>query len=442
VRVRLVFIASFTMTCACAARSSSQGIPVPGSSRQTENTSSGCALIAEPGERIATVALSERVNPANAPHPSNESERILFRQMYETLLRMDCNGKIQNGLASSWKLDTATHAWIISLREDAQYADGTPLLAPDAVSGWMVANSDELRPEVRNIVESVVAIDKRTLSITLKYQHPDGPAALAHTDLAIVKRAPGQLWPMGTRGVNITSNGEAITLIQTNTSISTRFLVTSGGDSRDLLDQGVDLLVTRDTNTLNYAATLPQFISVPLVWQRVYVLLTPGRPPRTSPPLAIEARETLAHDAVRGESRGAIGPFWWESLSDCQVPTSQPSVRSSNGRVVFDAADSVARDLADRLVGLRNYQRAAGLTGSALNTALRRGDDAGYILPIERHPLEPCHELQTLFDGAGWLNTEAIVPLVDTRMKAIVRQGRAGLNAEWDGGLLLVDGRK
>jgi len=394
---------------------------------------------------------------------------MVFRQMYETLVRVDCNGKIQNRLASSWTLDAASHAWLVTLRDNAQYADGTPMYAADVISGWSMANSNELRPEVRNIVETVVAIDQRTLSITLKYHRPDGPAALAHTDLAIAKRVPGQLWPIGTRAVRIASNGQTtpagesvITLIQTNNSDSMRFFVASGRDSRDLLDQGVDLLVTRDTNALNYAATLPQFMSVPLAWQRVYVLLTPGRP-HALPPLAIEARESLAHDAVRGESRGAMGPFWWESLSDCQIPSSQTSVPSSSGRVVFDAADSVARDLADRLVGLagtsgpgtaaildtllpdrpaRTYQRASGLTDSALNMTLRRGDDTSYIVSIDRHPLEPCRELRSLVDAAGWLDPETMVPLVDTRMKAVVRRGRAGLNAEWDGGLLLVDGRK
>jgi len=426
-------------------------------------------VLSEPGERIATVGVGERVNPANAPHPSNESERLLFRQVYETLVRMDCNGKLQSGLASSWKLEPSGHAWLVTLRDDSQYADGTPLVAADVVSSWMIANTDELRPEVRGFVEAVVAVDQRTLSITLQNHRMDAPTALAHTDLAIAKRVPGQLWPIGTRGVKISTNGETnpsnesvITLIQTSNSLSTRFLIAAGRDSRDLLDEGVDLLVTNDTSTLNYAAPRPQFKSVPLAWQRMYVLLIPGRP-RTLPPHSLEARETLAHDAVRGEARGAVGPFWWESLTDCPIPASQARVPSTNGRVVFNAVDSVARDLADRLVGLasasgpgttailnallpdrpsRMYQRAAGLTGDALNLSLRRGDDASYILSTDRQPIEPCRELQVLVDAAGWLDPETFVPLVDTRMKAIVRRGRFGLNAEWDGGLLLVDSRK
>src|SRR5262245_51880483 len=62
-----------------------------------------CALIGEPGEPLATVALTDRVNPANAPRPSNDSERLLFRQLYESLVRVDCEGRVMPALAASWR---------------------------------------------------------------------------------------------------------------------------------------------------------------------------------------------------------------------------------------------------------------------------------------------------------------------------------------------------
>jgi hypothetical protein len=45
--------------------------------------------------------------------------------------------------------------------------------------------------------------------------------------------------------------------------------------------------------------------------------------------------------------------------------------------------------------------------------------------------------MQVLMDRAGWIDPHTIVPLVDTRLQAIVRRGHSGLNAEWDGSLLL-----
>jgi hypothetical protein len=41
-------------------------------------------------------------------------------------------------------------------------------------------------------------------------------------------------------------------------------------------------------------------------------------------------------------------------------------------------------------------------------------------------------------DGVRWLDPETIVPLVETRLRAIVRRGRSGVHAEWDGVLVIA----
>jgi hypothetical protein len=38
----------------------------------------------------------------------------------------------------------------------------------------------------------------------------------------------------------------------------------------------------------------------------------------------------------------------------------------------------------------------------------------------------------------GWIDPRTIVPLVDTRLQAVVRRGLSGAIIEGDGGLLLV----
>lgn len=496
------------MTWGCGSRTTSPQVPLPQpASRPSEPPSTpaatseplspspavttplpevgsvDCALISEPGEPIATVALGERVDPANAPHPSNESERLLFRQLYETLVRVDCDGRVGPGLAASWRLDASGRTWIVTLRENARFSDGTPVTAADVLSGWTRGGiGDELRPQVSRLLQSIVPVDDRALAITLRSQRVDAPLVLAHTDLAIAKAVPGSRWPLGTRSARIAPDRDTavltgpsvITLIRlpagsasidTRANLSVRFLVAPGRDPRDLLDEGADLLLTRDPAALDYAATLPRFVSVPLAWQRTHVLLTLGRT-RESPSLSAEARQALADDAVRGEARGALGPFWWQMLPDCEVARPQPRDQSppTTGRIVYDEGDGAARDLAERFVGLvsasgpaaaeildalvpdrpsRTYQRATGLTGEALALARRRGSDAGYVMSFNRRPLDPCRELQGVVDGARWLDPETVVPLVDTRLQAIVRRGRSGVTAEWDGGLLIAgaDGR-
>jgi hypothetical protein len=434
------------MTWACSSR-----VTPAASAVRPQDGSADCALIAEPGEPVLTVALSDRIDPSNAPRPSNESERLLFRQLYETLVRADCHGRAGPGLAASWQLDVNGRTWIVTLRENARFSDGAPVTAADVHASWTRDGiAGELRPHVSRLVQSIALVGDQALAITLRSQRVDGPLALAHPDLAIAKSVAGSPWPLGTRSARIAPEGHTpvaraatvITVARDNLP-AIRFLG-APGDPRDLLDDGVDLLLTRDPAALDYAATLPQFHSVPLAWQRTHLLLTPGRA-RAATSLSEDARQVLADDAVRGEARGARGPFWWQTMPDCEVTLSPPRDHPSpTPRIVYDASDAAARDLAERFVGLARasgpaaYQRAAGLTGEALTRAQRRGADGGYVISVESRPVDPCRDLRALIDDAPWLDPETIVPLVETRLQAIVRRGRSGVTADWDGGLVIA----
>jgi hypothetical protein len=321
-----------------------------------------------------------------------------------------------------------------------------------------------LRPQVRHLVQSVVLVDDRTLAITLRSRRVDAPIPLAHTDLAIAKPAAGASWPLGTRpdralprrAEPVGASASAIAIERANLP-PIRFLV-APGDPRDLLDRGVDLLVTYNAAALAYAAALPQLQSVPLEWNRTLALIAPGRS-RPNAPLAEESRQELARDAVRGEARGATGPFWWETPVECAVPPPHARPRLPfTPRVVYDADNGAARDLAERLVGLarapntpialldallpdrpgRSYQRATGMNGDALSRAWRLGNDAAYVTALDARPVDPCREWEVLSEAAPWLDLPTVVPLVDTRPRAIVKKGRAGLVAEWDGALLIA----
>ncbi len=70
--------------------------------------------------------------------------------------------------------------------------------------------------------------------------------------------------------------------------------------------------------------------------------------------------------------------------------------------------------------------------------ARRQGADAGYVLSVDTQPIEPCRDLQVLMEGSRWLDPAALVPLVETRLRAVVRRGRAGITTESDGGVVLT----
>jgi hypothetical protein len=423
-------------------------------------------LVAEPGEPIETVALVDRVDPANAPRPSNDSERLLFRQLYETLIRIDCRGQAVPGLAAAWRLEPDGRTWIVTLRDGARFADGTDVTAADIRAAWTRNANGDLQAPAARLVQSVAVAGDRTVAITLHSRRSDAPVALGHADLAIAKPVEGAPWPLGTRGSRLGTGDRpaggsptrTLTVVR-DTLPAVRFLIASG-DARDLLDQGADLLITRNPAVLGYAATFSQLQTLPLAWQRTYVLAVPGRP-RSSPSLSEEQRQVLAGDAVRGEARGAREPFWWQPAADCVVPAAPPRAQASpSPRIVYDAGDSAARDLAERLVGLgrvaspaatafldvllpdrpkRAFQRATGLSGAALALARRQGADAGYVLSVDTQPIAPCRDLEVLMAGARWLDPASLVPLVETRLRAVVRRGRAGLTMESGGGAVLTN---
>jgi hypothetical protein len=404
-----------------------------------------CALIVGPGEPVASVALTDRIDSTNAPRPSNDSERLLFRQLYETLVRVDCMGRVRPGLAASWRLDADGRTWIVTLREDARFTDGA-LLTADHVRASLIrdAGGDALRPDVGRLIKSVVAIDDRTLAVLLSGPHTEAPIALAHSDLAIAKLIDGSPWPVGTRSGRITTavdepRGKAApTLVLTRDGLPPIRFLPPASDPRDFLDAGVDLLLTREPTAVDYARTLPYFQVVPLAWQRTQVLLIPDRS-RPLPLLSEQGRQELATDAIRGEARGALGPFWWQMLQGCDLMPSSPVSRSSPApRLVYDASDGVARELAGRLVGVGTYDRATALTGGALAQARRLGTDAAYLLAVDSRPIDPCRDLQELKNAVPWLDPETLVPLVETRLQAIVRRGRSGISVEWDGGMTIA----
>lgn len=449
-----------------------------------------CSLVPERGAPIRTVALQGPITPAHAPYPRNDSERLLFRQVYDTLVRVDCEGRVGRGLASSWRLDPTGPTWVLTLDSEARFSDGTPVTSADVLAAWAEpGRGSMLRPWVRPFVRALMAVNAREIGITL--HDPDGEAslrALANPALAIARREPGVPWPLGTTGLRVIHQQPAVAQVITlerhggdgvvatpGKSRRVQFLVGGDSDLRDRLDQAepdpqVDLLVTSDPAVLSYAVALPAFHVAPLTWSRTHVLLSPAREAMRGSGQALiglEARQALAANAVRSEARGASGPFWWRLPAACSpgVPYRRSRPASADAyakRVVFRADDVVASELAARLVALTGFDDrervsrtralfpmgtsgmvAVGLNETDFASALAEGLDSGYVLPLAGRPFGSCQEARVLTSRAPWLVRSAaaldaaVVPLVDTRTRAVVRRWRSGVAVEWDGALLL-----
>jgi hypothetical protein len=385
-----------------------------------------------------TIGVAGVVDPAHAPVPTNDAERFVFRQVFETLVRLDCAGVVRPGLAESWQVDDDGRQWTFTIRSEARFSDGTP------ATGQGIADSWTRRVGPLPGGTPVFTISGRELTVRL----PQSVAArlFAAPGLAVTRPVEGSDWPIGTGAYAADTSGGRVTLAPFGATgrpvLVLRPPPSGGGDERDLLDAGIDLLVTDDPSALGYARGRPEFTTVALRWERRYVLAAAGG----SVTLDSTVLVGLARDALRVEARPSFGIPWWadSGAAECGVappPGAPPTgVGTSIAALVYPAEDAVARDLAGRLValGIGGAPRALGLAAPDFSAALASGRATGYVLPLPAVTLEACGARRQLIARVPWLADDAarhLTPLVETRRRAIVRRGGAAFTVEWDGTL-------
>ena len=381
-----------------------------------------------------TFALPGAIDPAHAPNPSGDAERFLFRALYETLVRVDCDGRVWPALAAAWTAEEGGRRWTFVLRPDARFWDGEPVTAHDVVAAWAAHDTlAAFAPWAGPVVQAAQVMSERVVAVTLRRPSRDVPRALAHPGLAVTKPSPGLRWPIGTgrhwldesRGgvTAVPAFGEPLPVLRFRSVIG-------GGDARDAVDAGADVMLTDDAATVSYARSRGDLDAQPLPWERTYALLVPGGAwPRVD-------RDALARDAVRAEARAAQG-LGGDEVACGAEPSARATPARAAGRarrIVYARADAIARDLANRLVALSDSAVvAAGLSRDAFAAELRSGAAAAYVLPLSRESLDFCGETEALNRRAPWLDVTTIVPLVDVRRRLLVRSGLRGLTVDWDG---------
>jgi hypothetical protein len=264
---------------------------------------------------------------------------------------------------------------------------------------------------------SVVPLDDRRLVVTLARRSDSVPAVFADPSLALLTDS----------------------LPRDGTTFVAR---RPAGDARDARDAGADVLRTGDPALLEYARARSDFAVHQLPWTRTYLLVVP---PGDSLPVHLPAdsaafRAGLARDAVHVEARGAERPYWWEEMLPCPADADTvPPIRDrpATASVVYDREDPVARALAERVVALSDDPRtsASALPARSLPRALHARLGRAYIVAVPRTATVPCRE------AAAWPGGSTLVPLIDTRMSAIVRRGIPWLTVEYDGRLRAVEER-
>ncbi len=240
-----------------------------------------------------TMALPGGVEPARAPLARTEAERHLFRNLYETLVRIDCAGRIEPGLAQSWQAYDGGRRWVLRLRDNARFWDGTPLGAIHVLDAWrrveaLCEQFGEPTPFLRFQPRgaSLQILGPRELAIDLPTPDDLLPWLLAHPHLAVVGGGDDLGWPTGSgplrplnpgaspRLVLVPAPGHPLAPIWRDLTI----LLGADQDPRELLDAGAAALVTREREVVAYYRGRPGTSVDPLPWDRSYFLVVPTEP--------------------------------------------------------------------------------------------------------------------------------------------------------------------
>jgi len=418
-----------------------------------------CAVVAQAASPFATVrvALLTPVAPANAPVPGSDAERLVFRQLYETLVRVDCAGVVRPGLARRWRAEDGGTRWIFELWPGARFWDGTPVDAAALRASW---GGDRALA-----VEDVQSSGVNAVAVSLHSPRPI--EAFGDAAWSVVKRILESPWPLGTgpvwtggwegegllRATPLPDAPQGTPLLEFRTAVA--------ADPRDVLDQPADVIVTRDAGTVRYAAGRGDWRVVPLPWDRVYVLASPLRV-RSGVTVQLDsaAQVSLARDAVRDDARVPEQDAWWADSRcppDVLAPAARPDpmAQAPSTAVILPAGDRVAGDLVARLVARADAELAdllgsrprglrAGPAGPAdYAAALAAGHASAFVVPLPRHPLDACRAAVELRASAPWLHADgvwagdALAALIETRAHLLVRDVPVA-HLERDGGVRLV----
>lgn len=421
---------------ACSATTSQLPDPVP----------SACLVVDDDARAQLTLGIAGA--RADAADARLRAERLLAAQVFEPLVRVDCNGQVIPALAAEWSSEDG-RTWRFLLQPGVLFHDGVPVTARSVMAAWSAMHMPAFAAvsavgEMELAVTLIAAADVRVF------------AAAAHA----VKRSTTD-GLVGTGAFRYEGEPDALRIAAFAVSAAPQSIRAQlfAGDPRAALDAGVDALVTGDPAVLAYARARSDYATVPLPWSRTYVLAATARNSGGRPSAAV--LDALARDAVRGEARAAQGPFWWEQCGRADMPP-RDEARTGDGRmIVYPEGDMIARGLAERIVALAwpaermpawlrdllpadgsGPPYARGLDREELSAAIHARSPVAVIVPLPRIAWSGCSRMAALpRDGtatpeealmaaaASW----AVTPLADARDHLVHRSGIGRIIADGDG---------
>ncbi len=386
-----------------------------------------------------TVAVADRVDPAHAPIPTNPGERLVFAQLYETLVRVDCAGHLLPNLASGWTCTADSSTWIFSLRENARFWDGTPVSAASVLASWYQAQEKDGRRDpwtwLNAHAGTIKALDGRRLSISLPEPQAAFPLLLAHPATAVAVTRQGWTWPVGSGPARLgadTPRPLPDLVCRPNPHHprapawhSLTFQCRPGMDPRDLVAGGCDLLESSTARDAAFFREVPTFQILPLPLARTYLLLCPPLKNPTgcsawnneTPPNDLAqamnsvAWQPWARLVIPGPGTGACpqvhGPV--TALAAAPLAWRLADKKLDADTLVYPADDAGAKDLAEYLAArLPREIRLVPLAPEPLKFVLQWQMAGAGIMTVDQEYPTGCLQLSALIGSVGWL--QALLP--------------------------------
>ncbi|TCL79747.1 MULTISPECIES: ABC transporter substrate-binding protein [unclassified Curtobacterium] len=102
-----------------------------------------------------TAALTAEPSTLDPVFDTNLQSLNVFENVFDQLTTIGADGSVEPGLATEWTHDDALTTWTFTLRDDAEFSDGSPVTADDVVYTYETAMKD---PE-SNLGGYMTAID-------------------------------------------------------------------------------------------------------------------------------------------------------------------------------------------------------------------------------------------------------------------------------------------
>lgn len=398
------------------------------------------------GPDTVSIALPHQLEPYRLDAPGHDGAAMLFAAVQETLVETDCHGRPMPALASRWSSDASGRIWSFTLRQDAVFTDGTPLDAQGVAAAWV--ESDEwAAPGVIRARTHIRHVEVRgAYELTVELDEPADVTFFADPSLGVRRYVDS--WPVGTGPYEIVrpdrswNRAESLVTLRLSDAAASgrpdlpqelRFLgMESSDDLRVALDEGIDVIVSRESAVLDYARILGGYEFTPLPWDMTLYLFAPAA--TANVPVPDSALAALARDAVEGDAIAAP-PLDIEEGADGASANRPPGPAAVSPRIVYYEDPEIGRGLAERLVALaareerapwldarlpRGVLRAEGLTIEEFNLSFMDGREAGYIVPLGKHQQRMFLE-GTISRFGGGPPAALFTPLVMTRPTVIHR---------------------